>query len=566
MSDFVEKTVGGANIPAWQLGLANAVNETYSYATNTIFYALIPNFMRTFYWRQIKPACEWLDGYVPALHSNGASGIISTRIGNRLISGLTKTIVGEQLRFKLNDDSNDKDAVLFISKLADKMNYKKSLYSVSGFALANGTALLKINKTLGGDLWLEASRIDQCYFDATPSGEVNRATFLIKGYTNTTSQKERQYFLVEERYYVIHKAEVIKKSDGTFEVLWKEGEKEPKVVYKFYEVTGTLTNNVMSANTLSQSRKWSEVPQNVRDQFKNDYSILRVDEAQTLPFTNLGVYLVRHGEMDLGVPQAQNYGASLLIPIQDELITYELASAYRIRDMYLGKGTLLVPKNLSMSDFADKQATGGVLSSNIGETPIEFSTGLDPDKQKPVVQQFDVREDTWQKIQDDCIKRIATKWNMSPKIISSYLVNGVAQMTATQIDSEDDVAIAFINNTRAELLDVFNKVIEDIMNYYGKPANINIQFSTPSLINKDRIIERVIKKLDNGLIDFDDAMKEVYTDLDDEELQAKIEKTKPLYEEARAKKQEMNFDGTFTADDYDDLGGTNANGTTETDQ
>ena len=118
--------------------------------------------------------------------------------------------------------------------------------------------------------------------------------------------------------------------------------------------------------------------------------------------------------------------------------------------------------------------------------------------------------------------RSGVKWGMAPKILASFLA--VSSVTATQVDSEDDMALAFIAHTRAYFLNDLNKLIETVLNYYGYSANVELGFGTPSLVNKDRILNRVITELENGLIDIEEAIRTMNPDMDEEALQAKIEK------------------------------------------
>ena len=75
-------TEGG--IPTAQRGIASAVNETYNYSNSSLFGGMLPAYYKDYYWRYLRPAIQWLDGYVLSLHGDG-SGIISTRIGSNLL-------------------------------------------------------------------------------------------------------------------------------------------------------------------------------------------------------------------------------------------------------------------------------------------------------------------------------------------------------------------------------------------------------------------------------------------------------------------------------------------------
>ena len=570
MNEDVEQVIDNIGVGEWQSGLANAVNDTYSYAHNSLFYALVPTYYRDYALRYVKVACEWLDGYVPTIH-NAASGIIATRVGSKLITGLTKQIVGEKLLFKLNDrDSKDHETLHKVGEWASEQNIIKSVYAAIGFALAIGTSLIKANIKNKNKIWWEAVRFDNCTFLSSFSGEIYDATFMIRSYADTREGKShQQFYLVEHRFFKTYeKPELLKKADGTIVVLHKKGEKVPMVEYKAHRVNGTVNTNMMSAGVNKTSCNWSELPKEIQRMIKKDYGALRLDEPQELGLMNLGVEVLANGEIDLSVPTAYNFGESMLVGIQDDMLTYELATSYLIRDMYLGKGTVYQPKSLSMAD-----ANSMLMGSNpmrdsvlggIGDKKIELMKGVDPNTQKVIVEQFQIRAAEWQSIKENSLRNIAVKWGMSPKILSSFLATGAAQMTATQIDSEDDMSIAFIYHTRAYFKNSLNKLLETTLNFMGIETNLTIDFASPSLINKDRLLDRVIRQREAGFIDTEEAIRTLNPDLEEEAIQRKIDKALEFEQQMQmAQINEMNDDGTFGPDNnYDDLGGANLDGTT----
>lgn len=525
-----ENVIFNAGISDFQIGLARAVNETYSYKYNSLFYALVPAYLRDYMWRYIRPACEWLDGYVPALHGDGRSGIISTRIGSKLITGLTKQIVGEKIIYKPNDknDASAVDTLRFITKWSREEDIIGAIYGAIGFSLGIGTSLIKINKSMDQKLWWEACRFDRCFYSTNFKNEVDEATFVIRNYTDTREGKSnQQFFVVEHRYYKIYeKPDMIKKLDGTIEVIHAKGEVVPMVEYKVNRVSGTMFGENMPTNIQNAGVKWEELPDFMRRNLKKDFGVIRINEPQELGLMNLGVFVLKNANIDLSVPTASGFGESMIVGVQSDLISYEVAESYLIRDMYLGKGTVYVPKSLSLNDT---MGFGGIASSvlqGVGDSKYEMIKGVSPDNQSVIVQQFNIRVAEWQLAKENALKGIAVKWGMSPKILASFLANGANQMTATQVDSEDDLSIAFIYHTRSYFKNALNAVLETTLNFYGYKTNIDIDFASPSLINKDRLLERTKNQLDIGVIDIEEAIRILNPDLDEEAIQSKVEKAK----------------------------------------
>ena len=572
-NSVVDTVVSNAGVSTFQTGLAQVVNDTYSFANSSLFIATIAGYYHDYAYRYIRPSVQWLDGYIPSIHTAG-TGIMSTHIAGALIKGLTRQVVGEKLIYRV-ESKDDPDAIKtlkFTSEWARKQNIKKAVKSAVGYALAVGTSLLKMNKRMNGDIWWEGCRFDTCTYLASFTGEIKEAEFLIKSYVDTRGKKgTTHYYLCEKRYY--------KKSEGLigpgpdYPVIEKKGDLIPTVEYVVHRANSQSLQNLINRSMARKTIGWSEIPEEIRKMIKDDYSVLRIGEPQKLGFTNLGVVALLNGECDISCPTGTNFGESLIVPIQDDLITYELASSYLLRDMYNGKGTVYLPKSLSLGDyggFPDIQVTDGATEIpgefNKANTPVaapyfpqnplsgmpdkvETIKGANPEDQKAIVEQFETRAAEWQTIKENCLKNIATKWGMSPKILNSFLAVGQVQQTATQIDSEDDVSIAFINLTRSYFKDRIDELLETTLNYYGKPANIHVDFASPSLINKDRILQRVSNMRGEGFIDTDDALRMLFPDLDEEEIQDKVQ---------RAQEQEMKMMmASMGAPTDEELGGGN---------
>lgn len=555
---IVQEVIPNIGTPDWVNSLAAALNKTYSYSNSTLFVANINNYYKDYAFRLILPSVQWLDGFVPELHNNG-TGIISTRIASCLISGTAKHIAGEKLLFKPTEKvSEDVFKVLKkVDEWAIKQKIHKAVKNAIGYALGIGTSCIKLNVKNGNTVWWQPFRFDRFYFLSSANGEVKDASFFMNSYTDTRQGKDNcQYFLYERRYYKYFKGKIRENPDGTFETIEKEGYR-PVMEFKVNRASSQSLNNMMPSSSDRSSVGWEEIPVEIRKLIKSDYSIIRINEPQVLPFPNLGVELFINGEGDISIPTGDGFGESMIVEALDDFITYEVASSYALRDMNNGKGTIYLPKSMSLGDVVGgalppvESLSGGSLDhvpsvteentmgaaigippitptqnpwSNQGNTPIELMKGVSPDQQQAIVQQFEIRAEEWQRIKENSIRNIAIKWGMSPKILASFLIQGQAQMTATQIDSEDDSSIAFINLHRSYFIDAINNLLETTLNFMGIPNNVKASFASPSLLNKDRLLQRVLQKLQAGLITIEDAVREMNPDVDEETLQSMIEK------------------------------------------
>lgn len=529
----------------FQSALQNAVNKTYSYNNQTsLFCALVPSYMRDYAEKYVRPCCEWVDGYVPEIHGQG-TGVVSTRTAGALISGMTKQIVGERPIFRSADPDQElgEDLVSYCYGLSKRGNFRQAIYGAVGFAMTTGTSLIKVNVDEEGEPWWESARLDNCFFKTDFKGRVVEADFYINSYADTKTQD--RYFIVEGRYYwttdqlKVFYNELKREYVGAL----PKGSRVPMVEYKVYRASSKMLSKA-DLRPFGASCDWAQLPNWLRDIIQRDYGALTIGVPKMLPMSNLGVEVCKDGEMDLSIPTAQCFGKSKILDVQSDLINYEFANAYRLRDAYLGKGSLYLPKSMSMGDLNPVSvASQGNMLSALPDTPIELMKGVDVEGQQAIVKQFNLRVAEWQKMMDDSLKAIATKWGTTPKALSSYLAQGEAQQTATQIDSEDDMSIAFINQERSYFIEPLNRLLKTTLEVVGKPCGVELTFGNPSLVNKDRLLARTEKEYAMGLIDIEEAVRQTNPDLEEDALRAKIDK-------ALARQKEMQ-----KALESEDLGG-----------
>ena len=124
-------------------------------------------------------------------------------------------------------------------------------------------------------------------------------------------------------------------------------------------------------------------------------------------------------------------------------------------------------------------------------------------------------------------------------MLSAYLNGAGNQKTATEVYSDDDSTLAFINSLRATYRIAINKLIDEVLNFYGKPVDVKSDFASPSLVNKERILDRVIKQYEAGFIDLEDAISQLNPDMTENEIKEKVERASIRQKEM--KEQRMNL-------------------------
>lgn len=517
------------------------VNDTYSYANNSLFYSLVNPSYYDYYYRIVRRCAMWLDGYVYDFH-NEQNGIFSTRLATTLVYGLASQITGKTVMFRKGSATTEDKTLNFIShKWSKETNFSKAVKTALQYSLGLGTSCIKLNKSVGKDIWCEPVRADYFYFETDFKGDYQDLTCFIKRYTDTNAREnnsvKKNYFLVEHRYYKCFEKNSTHTLNGE-KVHFQKKETKPVVEYQVHCFEGLSLQPTMADQKDKKGLQWEDLPRNVRKHIKDDYGVIRVNEPKLLPFTDLGAYPLCFGGEDITVPTGQ-FGISVLSNIISELMSFDLAWSWYIRDQYNGKGIVAVPKQISQADMnGTRSALSGLEVDKYEQIPG------DPNKVSPMNYQFELRGQEWQTIQDNILKKIATKVGLSARVLASYLDRDGGQKTATEVDEDSDSVVSWVEEHRQDFEPSINKLLKCVLQYYGMVGDIEIRFATPSLVNKDKVIERALKKYQAGLQDLEDTLKEIYPDLDDTQIEEKMQKAKSRQNEiiSQAKGEMTNAD------------------------
>ena len=554
--------------------LTNAVNNTLSYANSGIFYAFVPTAYKDYYFKIVRTALQWLDGYVPDFHSP-TNGIGSSRLATSIVENLASKIKGTSFVFrsKNNDPKNKKIARDFTDDYQYSANFDKAIYKAIAWHLASGTSFLKVNFK-NGDIWLDACRQDTLLYTSSFRGDIIDAKMVIKDYVmeNANHEGNKQdgdkYVLVEHRYFkkinkddLKDKKKIILKTRNGKKFIVEQDMEVPVVRYEIYRSQGFTLNNMMTSVINEQPRQmnWAEIDGKFKDMFKRDYPSLRVGEEQILPLKDsIGVYSLKHKQADVSITSA-DFGSSILNRAQYYLMVYDYAWSLRLRDLYLGKGTVLTPKKFSIPDrgvddsdiSSAPQTLGGVLDNVSYET---YDTSDESQKPQPV--QFNIRNDEWENVLNDCIRKIAISIGISPKIIAPDVMGSLAsRKTAVEVEEENERTDDFINDARQDVSSAMSKLMEDVLLYLGYERDaITFSFQKISANTKERVQARVLEQYNNGLIDTREALSQLYPEADENRLDDMVKRAE-LQQMENLKKRESMLSPSMplSFDDSDEL-------------
>jgi len=530
--------------------------DTYSYNNSNIFFSLVNTSFLPYYQNIIRKATNWLDGYDSFFHKED---MVSSRIAAKLFNGFSRSVFGRGMIFvkgRGNTDPENK-ALNFIShKWADESDFNGVVKQLIGYTLPLGTAALKINRTSNGKLWCEPLRADYFYFSVDGRKNVVEFVSFIRAF-QSTENKEENYFLVEKRYFKKVPRTFTKVINGkNVEFQTKDIISKPTRVYNVFKYTGTVNNNTMPYSMGSdRPENYKNLPNYVRHALAKEYGFIKVGEEEPLPFGDdyLGVELFFNEGGDITNPTLP-FGRVMCFDCLADFMEYDMAKSYSIRDLFNSKGVVGMPKALSQASLnagvpgtADNLTRVSALSQcNI--PGYEYVDGLDPQTQKPIITQFEMRAVEHEQKQMAILKSIAITVGVSPRSIASFLVQE-GEKTDDQIQSEDDTITQWIKDHRQDYIKGLNRIIECILNFNGYPDNIEVKFASDGLLKGDKQLESIEKRLNLGLITLEDAIREINPDDDESQLEEKIAKAlNQKQQQAFNDISEMNNDGSFGND------------------
>ena len=528
--------------------------NTYQYNNSTIFYSLINNGFLPYYQKVIRKAQEWLDGYDPSFHKDD---MVSTRIASRLFNGFKNALFGRGLVFipgKRNTEKDNKTLNYISHEWADKSGIQNAVKQLIGYTIPLGTSALKINRSKDGSFWVEPLRIDYFYFTVDGRRNVLEFTSFLRCF-QSIEKEEENYFLVEKRYFKMMPEEFIEELNGK-KMKFTKNVRKPVVEYRVYFYRGQANQNTMPSIATGDGINYKNLPKWVQDSLKSTYSAYKIGEAQALPFVDyLGVELFFNEGGDITNPTLP-FGRVLCFDCLSDFMEFDMNKSYSIRDLYNSKGIVGIPKALNVGNMQAVPGTGGNLNkvqrsaySKLNIPGYELIPGLDPNNQKPIINQFDMKVTDHENKEMAILKSIATIVGVSPRAIASYLIQN-GEKTDDQIQSEDDTVTQWIKAHREDYIAGLNRIIECVLNSQGYTENVEVRFASDGLLKGDKQLESVKTRLEMGVIDIEDAVRELNPDLDEEQLRRKIEKAKAIQnQKVMDSFNEMNLDGTFGNDE-----------------
>lgn len=524
MNDNLKCQFGDEFAP-WQSGAAFNAYRTYTFINNSAFYAMVPAYYRLYMQRFVQNWLWWYDGWVPYFH-DADKGIMSTRIATSLVNRISKKVIGSRLMFKnagkMSDSEGSNLSRTSIADWSDKHNFDNAVKQAARFAAAAGTSLLKLNKSSDDELWAEAVRFDRFLptVDAGTGKLRSVKSFLMTTVEQNAKDFAQAYNLVERRYFGDYTG-----LDG------KTLRNVPLAEYAVYRAGGSVTQGVFtlapSGNGEGERIAYKSLPKSVKDAIYENYGRMALGNPIPLPFENsLGCELVNWTPGVSGIPHLP-FGESVLATITPLLQQYDYFNSAMATDMYIGRGRVLAPMGIE----GVKDARGIAPSFNAGLDDMLYQKipYINPEDQKPLPLQFDLRAESWEKIRNILIEGMAVHIGISPATIAAFL-NDVSARTAREVSTEENETANYVADTRAIIEAPINNILGLVQKYHGLPDKVVVRWSQAGLSNQYMSTEMMVSQYNAGLVSLKDAISNLNPDDDEDQIEIKVKNARTDYD------------------------------------
>ena len=499
--------------------MANACRITKVFTVRDGFFALAPNAYRMYYLSVVRKNQQFYDGYVPGLHDN-ADGIFSYCLGGALCHNFAEKIAGKGLAFASRLDTLEYSNSAKVARWGRKVGFQTFATQAIDYCLGFGNSLIKLNVSRMDECvyWPQSVRADDYVFSEDGKGELVDVKSMVKCY----SDNKHAYYLVEHRYYDDGRKleRYVTMGGKAYDI--PVGERVPYAKYEVFRGSGEAVNGTYSSVNNYTPIGWALIPDGVKRSINKDFGSCVIGEPIRLPFPNLGAWQLKNDGYDSKAPDVP-FGASLISRIYTELAEYDMYCSAANLDVHNGRGQVITPKQ-AIIDTGEMARINGLNNPHTGPADITYAPKRnveaingDPDAFKPVINQFKIRSEEWNEKIDNLLKRIAIKINASPKIIASFLTQD-ANKTATEIDSDNDSIVDWIEIKRNLFASQFDAMIETYCNAMGIAGECRVKFGAISGKPASSVINEVTKMLDYGIITKREAVKLTHPDKGEDEI------------------------------------------------
>jgi hypothetical protein len=183
-------------------------------------------------------------------------------------------------------------------------------------------------------------------------------------------------------------------------------------------------------------------------------------------------------------------------------------------------------------------ANNGASASGFDDFLFTKVESANPEENKPEPIQFNLRAQEWKETRNYILECIASGIKISASSLASYLQGG-SMRTAREVSAEEDATTLFVENARMRYEPVINKMIAQVLRFYGYFDDVEVRWSRAGMTNQTVLVDTLTKAVNGGLISPQKAHALFNYDDDEEQLLEDYKKV----EEAKATQQNSIFGG-----------------------
>jgi len=485
---------------------------------------------------------------VPEVHKSNA-GIFSTGIGGTVIEELTKLTISSKVFFEnkgaeKSKNKQNNETLKEFNKWSNRFSFQDTIKQIVKYGFAGGTCLFPAYISNDRQLITRPYRIDQCFYDVDFSGRCTSFTGFMGAYTpkvqNGEGRRETDYnyYIVEKRYY--------------------NDSHKPVYKYAVHTQSGNVSTALQFDITNTTEAKWEQIPKHIQNKLRNDFPTIKFGIEQPIEFSKDIAVFVFKATVDNRVPEIK-MGEPLLLPVISYLLEYEMEEAHFVTDMYISKGKVIVPEE--MTNPTD--SASGTPYSGFDQLMYTMYPTRNASEQKPMAVQFEMRSQEHQRNRNNICEKIAAGSGVAGSDLFSFLRDAAGgSKTATQIAAESQKTISFIYEKRSLIENAFEPFLVLWKEFYKQQDDIRMRFSSQNMVNKMVTIDemRMLKEIGYSIFDL---YKRQEPDLDDDQINEMVERH--FAEQARVEEMKADIQANSMARTLKGLNGNRLpNGTEET--
>jgi hypothetical protein len=468
---------------------------SYQNTVDDLFFSLVDTSLKSNY-QLIKRWLQWSNGYVPQWHAN----YIPTHLGRAIIQMMTQKIFDSGIKFEYTG-KNMETLTWLSDRYSEESGFEDALKKMTEYGQSSGTSVLKADVDAMGTLVWNAVRQDRFHL-SWAGNKIVKARFYASALFGTF--QTQRLILVEERFY----------------------DKDMKPVYKYYIQIMNQSSNTNQWSAGNRIDSLDTLKGETLDYVAQKLGNKKLDTEYPLPFSHLGIYAYQNS-ITSAFFDGLHLGDSTLASAIELIAEYDKTYTLMTIDLQNGRGQVLVPDD--MIPKIDKAETNefysymSAMQQMFNQTIYKKMPFINPEDQKPISIQFELRSSEWQTSLNTQLQEILVRVMASPSSIAPHL-GDYSQKTATEINAIEHNTVSYIMGKRDTIKRIANRALKDIFDFYKKEGEAFIMFNAAGLNNDQQRSDKAIREFNAGIRSKWSTIRECNPGWTTAEVQEELEK------------------------------------------